>query len=49
MKTSPFQTKAALLGSVAFANANYSFTRRARKQEPSQMQLAFERARAKAQ
>ncbi len=48
MKTSPLRTKFSVLGSIAFANARLSVVRRARKQEPSQMQNAFERARAKA-
>jgi hypothetical protein len=49
MKTSPLRTKFSVLGSITFANARTSAIRRMRKQEPSQMQLAFERARAKAQ
>ena len=49
MKTSPLRTKFSVLGSIAFSNARLSAIRRTRKQEPSLMQLAFERARAKAQ
>ena len=47
MKTSPL-TKYSILSSVAFFSARLSSFHRIRKQEPSQMQLAFERARVKA-
>lgn len=48
MQRTPLASIYSVLGSIAFANNRISAVKRVRKQEPSQMQIAFMRARAKA-